>query len=87
AGPRAAVPRDPRDRMLALYRLGRPGYLRLFLAARPGTEVLPAIRHLRFLARRDSELLGRFVDAQARLSFERDGLAAVERSAAAWVTR
>ncbi|HSM51095.1 MAG TPA: hypothetical protein VLA75_06815, partial [Thermoanaerobaculia bacterium] len=83
----AAVQRELRDRMLALYRLGRPGYLRLFLAARPGTEVLPAIRHLRFLARRDSELLGRFVDARARLSFERDRLAEEERTATAWVRR
>ena len=83
----AAVQRELRERMLALYRLGRAGNLRLFLVARPGAEVLPALRQLRYFARRDSELLGRFVDARARLSFERDRMAEQERQAAAWVVR
>lgn len=83
----AAVQRELRSRMFALYRLGRPGYLRLFLAARPGTDLLPALRQLRFFARRDGQLLARFTEARARLGFERDQLAEQERVAAAWVTR
>jgi septal ring factor EnvC (AmiA/AmiB activator) len=82
-----AVRAELRGRMLALYRLGRPGYLRLFLALEPGRSLLPAIRQLRFLARRDADLTDRYVDARARLAVERDELAAQEREAQSWVAR
>jgi septal ring factor EnvC (AmiA/AmiB activator) len=65
---------DLRGRLAALYRLGRAGYMRLLLALAPGQEVLPAIRQLRYLARRDGELVERFQDTRARLGFEREEL-------------
>lgn len=76
-----------RGRMLTLYRLGRPGYLRLFLSLEPGRNLLPAIRQLRFLARRDADLTNRYVEARARLALERDELAVQEREAQSWVAR
>ncbi|HEX5718287.1 MAG TPA: hypothetical protein VF179_19150, partial [Thermoanaerobaculia bacterium] len=42
-----------RRRLGALYRLGRQGYLRFFLALRPDERLLPSIRLARYLARRD----------------------------------
>lgn len=82
-----AVRQELRGRMLALYRLGRPGYLRLFLSLEPGRNLLPAIRQLRYLARRDADLTERYVEARARLAMERDELAGQEREAQAWVAR
>lgn len=75
------------ERLLGLYRLGRPGYLRLFLSLDADAELLPAIRELRFLARRDAGLLDRYARARARLASERDELAAREREARAWLER
>ena len=76
---------DLRGRLVALYRLGRAGYLRLLLALAPGQEVLPAIRQLRYLARRDGELVERFQDTGARLSFEREELEEQRGRLEGWV--
>ena len=81
----AVVRADLRGRLAALYRLGRAGYLRLLLALEPEQEVLPAIRQLRYLARRDGELVERFQDTRARLGFEREQLAAQRGRLEGWV--
>ena len=70
-----------------LYRLGRHGYLRLFLSLRPNQSLLPGIRLLRLIARRDAETLDRFRDTRTRLEFERDQLQAGRRELEAWVRR
>ena len=76
---------DLRGRLSGLYRLGRAGYLRLLLALRPGQEVLPAMRQLRYLARRDGELLERFHDTRARLAVEQRSLGAENERLEGWL--
>jgi len=72
-------------RLTGLYRLGRHGPLRLLLALEPGEHLLPAIRLLRYLVRRDAQTVERFEDLHARLAVERDELAARREEAAAWL--
>ena len=76
---------DLRGRLVGLYRLGRAGYLRLLIALAPGEDVQPAIRQLRYLARRDGEALERFLDLRARLSVEQQELLDARGRLAAWV--
>ncbi len=64
-------------RVVDLYRLGRQGYLRLLLSIRSERHVLPGMRLLRFMVRRDNGLLNRLRDARARLALEKEE--AVER--------
>ncbi|MFQ5350734.1 MAG: murein hydrolase activator EnvC family protein, partial [Thermoanaerobaculia bacterium] len=73
------------SRLVDLYRLGRQGYLRLLLSVRTRRQLLPAIRSLRYLARRDGMLLGRFLDTRAELSFERQQLVSRQRERELWV--
>ena len=79
------VRNDLRGRLGGLYRLGRAGYLRLLISLAPGDEVLPAIRQLRFLARRDGDALERFLDTRARLSVEQQELVQARARLATWV--
>ena len=74
-----------RRRLTHLYRLGRQGYLRLLLSVRTRRQLLPAIRSLRYLARRDGTLLARFLDSRAELAFERRQLEARQRERELWV--
>jgi septal ring factor EnvC (AmiA/AmiB activator) len=74
-----------RGHLSALYRLGRAGYLRLLLALAPGEEVLPAMRQLRYLARRDGELLQQFHDTRARLAAEQGTLLQERARLQGWV--
>jgi septal ring factor EnvC (AmiA/AmiB activator) len=76
---------DLRGRLSGLYRLGHAGYLRLLLALAPGQEVLPAMRQLRYLARRYGELLARFHDTRARLTVEQGTLVAEQQRLEGWV--
>ncbi|HEV8238826.1 MAG TPA: peptidoglycan DD-metalloendopeptidase family protein [Thermoanaerobaculia bacterium] len=80
-----SVRTDLRGRLSGLYRLGRAGYLRLLLALAPGQEVLPAMRQLRYLARRDGELLARFHETRARLTVEQGSLASERQRVEGWV--
>jgi len=75
---------DLRRRLAGMYRLGRHGYLRLFLSLRPDRELLPAIRQLRFLVRRDRTALERYTATRDQLAAERERLAAERRQAAEW---
>jgi murein hydrolase activator len=80
----AAAQRELSRRLVGLYGLGRQGYLRLFLALKPDTRLLPSIRLLRYLAYRDRAAIDRATAARAALTGERDRLVerrtAIERS-------
>ncbi len=77
---RAALKR----RIFGLYRLGRQGYLRLLLAARPGADTLTALRTVRFLARRDREAVARHEDLRTGLVERQQRLSVREHAAASW---
>jgi septal ring factor EnvC (AmiA/AmiB activator) len=79
------VRQDLRERLAGLYRLGRAGYLRLLLALAPGQEVLPAMRQLRYLARRDGELMQSFHETRARLAVEQKTLDGERARLEGWV--
>src|SRR5260370_289720 len=76
-----------RRRLSGLYRLGRQGYLRLFFLLKPDERLLPSIRLMRYLVRRDRESVDRYQQAQARLAAERDRLAGEQREREAWIAR
>lgn len=75
---------DLRRRLTGLYRLGRRGYLRLFLSMRPDQELLPALRQLRFLVQRDQQALDLFVELREDLLAEQEQLEARRTEMAQW---
>jgi murein hydrolase activator len=80
--------RDALRRSLeGLYRLGRHGYLRLFLSLEPKSSMLPGIRLLRLIARRDDDALDRFRATRTQLEFEQEQLVEQRRELDAWVVR
>ena len=80
----AAKRRELRQRLSALYRIGRQGYLRLLLSIRAEQDLLPGIRQLRFLATRDAKLLGRFMKLQSDLEAERAKILSRREELDAW---
>jgi len=70
----AAARRDLGRRLVGLYSLGRQGYLRLALSLKPDDRLLPSIRLMRYLARRDREAIDRVTTARSELAVERDRL-------------
>jgi septal ring factor EnvC (AmiA/AmiB activator) len=74
-----------RRRLAGLYRLGRQGYLRLFLALRPDERLLPSIRLARYLARRDRTAVDRYQEARRRLEREREQLAVQRDELERWL--
>lgn len=78
---------DLRRRLGGLYRLGRQGYLRLFLALEPDRELLPAIRQLRFLVQRDRQSIDHYVATRDELSERRAELEQRLAEAEAWKRR
>lgn len=74
-----------KERLADLYRLGRQGYLRLFLSIRSQEDLLPGIRQVRFLAIRDRDLLDDYLDTRARLEFERRELEERQREIEEWL--
>jgi septal ring factor EnvC (AmiA/AmiB activator) len=83
----AASRRDLRRRLTGLYRLGRQGYLRLLLSMRPASEVVPAVRWVRYLARRDRAAIDRHTAARARLETQRRALLAQRAELERWIER
>lgn len=79
--------RDLRGRLAALYRLGRQGYLRLLLALDPDRPLLPSVRLVRYLARRDRQAMDRYRAARAGLARERDHLVAERAERERWIER
>ncbi len=76
-----------RRRLTDLYRLGRQGYLRLILSIRAERHLLPGIRQIRYLARRDHGLLETYLDTRARLSVRREEVEERRREVGAWLGR
>ncbi len=68
-----------RERLVDLYRLGRAGPLRLLLSIRSERHLLPGIRLLRYLARREASAIDAFIESRARLAVEGEELAALRR--------
>lgn len=66
-----------RQRLIELYRLGRAGSLRLLLSIRSERQLLPGLRLLRYMARREASAVDEVMESRVRLAFERDEL--VER--------
>lgn len=79
--------RDLRGRLAALHRLGRQGYLRLFFALDPERPLLPSIRLVRYLARRDRRAFDGYREARAGLARERDRLVAERAESERWIER
>ncbi len=75
---------DLSRRLAGLYRLGRQGYVRLLLAAEPGSDVLSAVRWIRYLARRDRAAIERYEGAHTGLARERDLLVARRGEVESW---
>jgi septal ring factor EnvC (AmiA/AmiB activator) len=76
---------DLQGRLAALYRLGRQGYLRLLLALDPDRPLLPSVRLIRYLARRDRQSMDRYRAARADLARERDRLVAERAERERWI--
>ena len=76
---------DLRRRLSALYRLGRQGYFRLFLSLKPDRRLLPSIRLMRYLARRDRAAIDRYQQARTGLERERGQLLARREEAERWI--
>lgn len=83
----AETRRDLHRRLTALYRLGRQGYLRLLLALDPDRPLLPSVRLVRYLARRDRQSMDRYRAARAGLARERDRLVAERAERERWIER
>ena len=83
----AEIRGDLQRRMSGLYRLGRHGYLRLFLSMTPDTDLLPAIRQLRFLVRRDQTTIEQYSATRDRLASQRQRLVDERQEMALWQAR
>ena len=75
---------DLKRRLAGLYRLGSRGYLRLFLSLEPDADMLPAIRQLRFLVRRDQDTLERYTATRDALADRRHRLVEQRRETDLW---
>lgn len=71
-------------RLSSLYRLGRHGQLRLLLSIDPDDDLLPAVRMLRFLVRRDARVVERYTEAREHLEAERRVLLERQRESERW---
>jgi septal ring factor EnvC (AmiA/AmiB activator) len=80
-----AARRGLRSRLTGLYRLGRQGYLRLFLSLKPDQRLLPSVRMMRYLARRDRLAVDRYQEARTRLERERGRLLAQREETESWM--
>jgi len=76
---------DLKRHLTGLYRLGRQGYLRLFLSLKPDQRLLPSIRLMRYLARRDRSAIDRYEQARTDLARERDQLVARREETETWI--
>lgn len=74
-----------RQRLIDLYRLGQEGYLRLFLSIRSQEDMLPGIRQVRYLVRRDGGLLAAYESAHAELDFQQKELAGHDEEVRDWL--
>lgn len=77
--------RDLKRRLTGLYRLGRQGYLRLFLSLKPDRRLLPSIRLLRFLAQKDRAAIDRYQTTRKSLEIERERLIGERAETERWL--
>jgi septal ring factor EnvC (AmiA/AmiB activator) len=77
--------REFQRQLAGLYRFGRQGYLRLFFLLKPSGNLLPSIRLMRFLVRRDREAVDRYQQAKDQLALRRDQLASERRERETWL--
>jgi septal ring factor EnvC (AmiA/AmiB activator) len=73
------------QRVHSISRFGGQGYLRLFLAIDTDADLLPALRQLRHLIRRDAASVEAFRAARAELTVEIESLDRLESEAARWL--
>lgn len=78
---------DLRRCLIGLYRFGRHGYFKLLLSVERVDDLMPGIRQLRYLTRRDATALENFIAGRAELAFERDELRQEKRRLAGWIER
>jgi septal ring factor EnvC (AmiA/AmiB activator) len=76
-----------RHRLSGLYRLGRQGYLRIFFLLRPDERLLPSIRLMRYLVRRDRDSVDRYQQVRQGLARERDRLTVEREEQDQWLVR
>ena len=75
---------DLKRRVVGLYRLGGKGFLRLFLSLEAGDDLLPSIRQLRFLVRRDQDTIARYVTVRDALEATREVLERQKAQVETW---
>ncbi len=81
----AEAGRALRRRLAAMASYSRHGYLRLLLAVDRGAEPVAALRLLRYLVRRDAEVIAGYRDARDSLESRRSDLAGQQVAARNWV--
>ena len=74
-----------RRRVADLHRLGQQGYVRLFLSIRSQEDLLPGIRQVRYLVKRDGRLLDEYQSTYAELSAKRAELGEHEVAVKKWL--
>ena len=74
-----------RQRLIDLHRLGQEGYLRLFLSIRSQEDLLPGIRQVRYLVRRDGDLLADYEITHAELGFKQAEMAGHHEAVEEWL--
>jgi septal ring factor EnvC (AmiA/AmiB activator) len=77
--------REFQRQLTGLYRLGRQGYLRLFFLLKPGSSLVPSIRLMRYLVRRDRDAVEGFEAAKERLARRRGQLAGEREERERWL--
>jgi septal ring factor EnvC (AmiA/AmiB activator) len=74
-----------RERMVDLHRLGQQGYVRLFLSIRSREDLLPGIRQMRFLVKRDGGLLEQYQATHTELSAKQSQLVEHREEVREWL--
>lgn len=74
-----------RERMVDLHRLGQQGYVRLFLSIRSQEDLLPGIRQMRFLIKRDGGLLEQYQTTHSELSAKQTQLVEHREEVREWL--
>ena len=74
-----------REQMVDLHRLGQQGYVRLFLSIRSQDDLLPGIRQMRYLVKRDGGLLERYQTTHTKLSAKASQLVEYREEVRQWL--
>lgn len=74
-----------RQRMIDLHRLGQQGYVRLFLSIRSEKDLLPGIRQVRYLVKRDGRLLETYRTTRSELLTRQEQVVEHEEEVRGWL--